>query len=134
MALYRSKYQKCSYESFLRNSDEPEKSDWTDKSLNYTLGTWGVLCVLIFCTGWVSVFGIFWSVFSRIWTKYGDLLYKSRYSVQMRESMDQKTQNTAIFYAVFLIMKLFIVILSTFQLSCGMRSFSVTTIFWILRN
>ena len=32
----------------------------------------------------------FWSVFSRIWTEYGDLLYISPYSVQMRENKDQK--------------------------------------------
>ena len=32
----------------------------------------------------------FWSVFSRIWTEYGDLLYISPYSVQMWENKDQK--------------------------------------------
>ena len=31
-----------------------------------------------------------WSVFSRIWNEYGDLLYKSSYSVHMRENADQK--------------------------------------------
>ena len=33
---------------------------------------------------------LFWSVFSRIRTEYGDLLYKSPYSVQMWENADQK--------------------------------------------
>ena len=33
---------------------------------------------------------IFWYVFSRIWTKYGDLFRKSPYSVQMQENTDQK--------------------------------------------
>ena len=32
----------------------------------------------------------FWSVFSGIWTEYGDLRSKSPYSVQMRENADQK--------------------------------------------
>ena len=32
----------------------------------------------------------FWSVFSRIWTEYGDLFRKSLYSVRMPEKTDQK--------------------------------------------
>ena len=32
----------------------------------------------------------FWSVFSRIWTEYGEILRISLYSVRMREHMDQK--------------------------------------------
>ena len=32
----------------------------------------------------------FWSVFSRIWTEYGDLHRKYPYSVQMRKNTDQK--------------------------------------------
>ena len=32
----------------------------------------------------------FWSVFSRIWTEYGDLRSKSPHSVQIRENTDQK--------------------------------------------
>ena len=32
----------------------------------------------------------FWSVLSRIWTEYGDLLSKYPYSVQIRENKDQK--------------------------------------------
>ena len=40
------------------------------------------------------VFGISWSVFSRIWTEYVDLLYKYLYSMRMRENTDQKnTEN-----------------------------------------
>ena len=35
-------------------------------------------------------FEFLWSVFSRIWAKYGDLLRKSPYSVQMWENTDQK--------------------------------------------
>ena len=33
---------------------------------------------------------IFWSVFSCIWTEYGEMLRISPYSVQMRENTDQK--------------------------------------------
>ena len=32
----------------------------------------------------------FWSLYSRIWNKYGNLLRKSSYSVQMRENADKK--------------------------------------------
>ena len=32
---------------------------------------------------------LFWSVFSRMWTEYGDILRISPYSVQMQENMDQ---------------------------------------------
>ena len=32
----------------------------------------------------------FWSVFSRIWAEYGDLLPKSPYSVRMWENTDYK--------------------------------------------
>ena len=32
----------------------------------------------------------FWSVFSSIWSEYGDLPSKSPYSVQIRENTDQK--------------------------------------------
>ena len=38
----------------------------------------------------MSVFGIFWSAFPRIWTEYEDLWSKSPYSVQIRENTDQK--------------------------------------------
>ena len=39
----------------------------------------------------VSKYGVFsWSVFSCIWTEYGDLRSKSSYSVQIRENTDQK--------------------------------------------
>ena len=31
-----------------------------------------------------------WSVFTRIWTEYGDLLRKSLYSVQIRGNTEQK--------------------------------------------
>ena len=32
---------------------------------------------------------LFWSVFSRIWTEYGEILRISPYSVRMRENADQ---------------------------------------------
>ena len=38
----------------------------------------------------VETRNFFWSVFSRIWTEYGDLLHKFPYSVRMRENTDQK--------------------------------------------
>ena len=38
----------------------------------------------------VQIGSFFWSVFSHIWTKYGDLRSKSLYSVQIRENTDQR--------------------------------------------
>ena len=38
----------------------------------------------------VQIRSFFWSVFSCIWTEYGDLLRKSLYSVQIQENADQK--------------------------------------------
>ena len=32
----------------------------------------------------------FWSIFSHIWTEYGEILRISPYSVRMRENTDQK--------------------------------------------
>ena len=34
--------------------------------------------------------GVFWSVFSHIWTEHGDLLRKLPYSVRMRGNADRK--------------------------------------------
>ena len=40
----------------------------------------------------------FWSVFSRIWTEYWEIVRISPYSVEMRENTDQKTLNTDTFH------------------------------------
>ena len=45
---------------------------------------------LLHCVKRVQIRSFFWSVFSRIWTEYGDLRSKYLYSVQVRENMDQK--------------------------------------------
>ena len=42
------------------------------------------------CVKTVQVRSFFWSVFSHIWTKYGDLLCKFPYSVQIWGNRDQK--------------------------------------------
>ena len=42
------------------------------------------------CVKSVQIWSFFWSVFSRIWIEYVDLLRKSQYSVQVWENMDQK--------------------------------------------
>ena len=38
----------------------------------------------------VQIRSSFWSVFSHIWTEYGDLWNKSLYSVQIWENTDQE--------------------------------------------
>ena len=40
----------------------------------------------------------FWSVFSRIWTEYCDLLSKTQYSLQIRENTDQKKHHIWILF------------------------------------
>ena len=39
----------------------------------------------------------FWSLFSRIWTEYGDLLCKCPNSLKMRENLDEKNFECAHF-------------------------------------
>ena len=52
-------------------------------------------------TTWkVSVFGVFCSVFSPIWTEQGDLQSKFPYSDQMRGNVDQKNSKYGHFYAM----------------------------------
>ena len=38
----------------------------------------------------VQIRSIFWSVLSRIWTEYGDLIRKSQYLVRIQGNTDQK--------------------------------------------
>ena len=51
----------------------------------------------------------FWSIFSRIWTGYGDLRTKSPYSAQIREHTDQKTPYLDTFHAVKMYVKIMII-------------------------
>ena len=44
----------------------------------------------IHCVKSVQIRSIFWSVFSRIWTEYGEILRISPYSARMWENTDQK--------------------------------------------
>ena len=53
------------------------------------------------CVKSVQMWSFFWSVFSRIRTKYGEIRRKSLYSVRIRENTDQKkTLCLDIFHAV----------------------------------
>ena len=42
------------------------------------------------CVKSVQMESFFWSVFSSIWTEYGDLIRKSPYSLRILENTDQK--------------------------------------------
>ena len=42
------------------------------------------------CVKSVQIRSFFWSAFSRIWTKYGEIIRISPYSVRMRKNTDQK--------------------------------------------
>ena len=43
---------------------------------------------------------LFWSVFSHIWTEYGEIRPITLYSVGMPKNTDHKTPNTDTFYAI----------------------------------
>ena len=43
-----------------------------------------------YCVKRVQIRRFFWSIFSCIWTEYGDLRIKCPYSVQIRENVDQE--------------------------------------------
>ena len=45
---------------------------------------------LAFTARKLSVFVVFWSIFSSIWTEYGQIRSTSPYSVRMPENADQK--------------------------------------------
>ena len=47
---------------------------------------------------------LFWSLFSHIWTEYGDLLRKSPYSFQMQENTDQKRLLIWTFFVQFTVL------------------------------
>ena len=49
----------------------------------------------------MSIFGVFWSVFSRIRTEYGEI--RSISPVRIRENTDLKNSNTDTFHAVSVI-------------------------------
>ena len=53
--------------------------------------------VLMFTAWKVFLLGLFWSVFSRIQTEYGEILGISPYSVQMQENKDQNNSEYRLF-------------------------------------
>ena len=72
-----------------------------------------ICCIILPCVEIVWIRWLFWSVFFRIPTEYGNLLWKSLYSVRKQENTDQKkTPNLDDFQAVLdimvLCMKLFL--------------------------
>ena len=57
----------------------------------YQLVSMIIHCLLgLHCLKSVQIRSFFWSVFSRIWTEYGEMLRISPYSVWMWENTDQK--------------------------------------------
>ena len=46
--------------------------------------------VLVYTALKLYVFGVIWSIFSRIWTEYREILRTSPHSLRMREIMEQK--------------------------------------------
>ena len=49
--------------------------------------------------------GLFWSVFSRIWSEYREIWSISPHSVQMREMWTRITPNTDTFHKVYVYIK-----------------------------
>ena len=61
------------------------------------------LNILSHCVKSVQIQSFFWSVFSCIWTEYGEILFISLYSVRMRENTDQKKLYLETFHAVVIV-------------------------------
>ena len=70
---------------FLRKFHEHLTSNFTKRSSMIFGRSSGSHCVKN-----IQIPSIFWSVFSRTWTEYGEILRISPYSVRMRENTDQK--------------------------------------------
>ena len=65
------------------------------------------LCIFnAHCVKSVQMRSFIWSLFSRIWTEYGDLLCKSPYSFRMRENLDQKKLRILTLFTHWLSLKL----------------------------
>ena len=60
-----------------------------------------ILALISHCVKSVQISRIFWFLFSRIRTEYGDFLRKSPYSVRMRENKDEKNSVLDSFHAVW---------------------------------
>ena len=67
------------------NRNLNNKLNWVKRALQIALKNISQHCVKR-----VQTRSFFWSVFSRIWTEYGEIRSISPYSVQMRENRDQK--------------------------------------------
>ena len=78
------------------------------------------------CVKSVQIRVFFWSVFSCIWTEYGDSLRKSPYSVRMQENADQKKLRIWTFFTQCLATRPDAVMLTAQKLSFSLRSSSVT--------
>ena len=58
---------------------------------------WKINLLKVHCVKSVQIRSFFWSIFSHVWTEYGDL----NYSVQMQQNMDQKKLRIwTLFYVV----------------------------------
>ena len=55
-----------------------------------------------YCVNSVQIWSTFWSVFSCIRTEYGDLRWKSLYSVRMQENTDQKNSVFGLFLCILI--------------------------------
>ena len=78
-----------------RSGNRVKKSECSSKCLKYTVFLF-YFCPLLYrackcnTARKISKYNLFWSVFSRIWTEYGDFRSKSPYSLQIRENTDQR--------------------------------------------
>ena len=87
------------------------------------------------CAKNVQIRVFFRSVFSHIWTEYGDLLRKSPYSVQIRENTDQKKLGIWTFFAQWQVQNLIRTIDSFYkerlQISNSYQTYSIKKrLFW----
>ena len=85
MAIWKSRHWHLDIGIDIDISIQIKKLSVTQLNLPLELAIYAIHCVKS-----VSIRSFFWSVFSQIWTEYGEIRSISSYSVRMRENADQK--------------------------------------------
>ena len=74
----------------------------------------------------------FWSVFSQIWSEYGEIQCMSLYLVDMRENTDQKNNKYGNFHVVFLLVMNQWVCESFYETPSKVQVLATITKFWVI--
>ena len=78
----------------------------------------------------VQIWSFFWSLFSCIWTEYGDLRSQSSYSFQIQENKDQKKLCIWKIFTQWLLFDKSVIVINKCNHSKVFRKISFTRILW----